>query len=174
MATGAGKRGQRANAAQRKATEDRRAKVTAAKADRASQTRRKNAWQAGNYPMSEWTDEEIRRGRVGSDEGEFYGSAPRLSRKQQKELRIERGRRVMYSIQDTAPAAVSVIREAMVHAPFYGDRLRAAGMILDRSHGKAPERIIVTDEDPFSDIMDDVVEHDRSGVKKSDQKRKGK
>ena len=163
-------KGEPGTAKQRAASDARRAKVTAAKADRASQTARVKAWREGAYPMSEWSDEEVARGRVGSEEGEFYGDKPKLKPKDWKQLEAERKRRAMRTFHGLLNPAIGTFKELLVFGD-YATRARVANSIIERNLGKVPDRVVQLDEDPYADMMDDIIE-DRSGVDKGEGKRK--
>ena len=167
------KKGERQTPAQRRAAEAHRAKVKASAADRATQKRRIEMWRAGAYPMSEWSHEEIRRGRVGSDDGEFYGQGPRMTRREEQQLTAERRRRGHKGIEELMGLAVGTMKEVML-VGFPADRLRAAGMVTDRVLGKVPERVVELTEDPYADMGDEVWEDDRSDLEQKPKKRKSK
>lgn len=130
--------------------------------------------------LSEWDDEEIRRGQRRNRNGGFSGRPPKLV---PQAIHAERHRRTLTRAhqlftQNTERAVQVLIDIASDESAPHSDRVKAASLILDRVMGRAPQaievemrrpkfldvidraiRIVSTDSDPEDDIIDaEVVE----------------
>lgn len=104
----------------------------------------------GQEDLSEWDDEELRRGFKKDKHGQFKGRPPKII---PKALHDELVRRTMSKAQellrDNLEAAVEVLTEIAGDPDCEAkDRLRAAGMIMDRVMGREPQKIEVGGEVP--------------------------
>jgi hypothetical protein len=100
----------------------------------------------GEDDLSEWDDEELRRGRRRAASGNFRGADPKVV---PKALHDELVRRTMDKaaklLHDSLEAAVQVLCELVLDPDIEAkDRLRAVQMIMDRTMGKAPDKVEVT------------------------------
>lgn len=164
----AGRNGGKRTPAQERAARAWNKRQREEKASQADQKSRVDAWRAGDYPISDWTDTEIWKGRVGTtpdDDGDqmFWGRGPKLKPKEDRELSAERRRRGMKMIEDLLPSAVGTIADVMIRG-FPADRLRAATYLTDRNLGKTPETVVVKAEDPWDTILNGVIDEERSGI----------
>lgn len=104
----------------------------------------------GQEDLSEWEDEELRRGQRKDRNGRFTGRAPVVV---PKALHDELVRRTLSKANETMLTNLGVAVEALVEV-IKGkdveekDRLRAIGMIMDRVMGKPQERVEITGDTP--------------------------
>jgi hypothetical protein len=98
---------------------------------------------AGEMDLSAWDEEELMRGQRKNKHGRFQGRAPKVV---PKSVHDELVRRKMSKAFDLLRDNIVAASEVLVDVAKDPDvdpsvRLKAAGMILDRVLGKAPENV---------------------------------
>jgi hypothetical protein len=154
-------RSKAADEALKKAQAARRASIARKNEQKArGEKSRLQMYKDGELPISEWTEEELKRGRPANLGGTFEGNANivRLSSREYQALRAEllkRGQRMLDSMYHDA---VKVLHEIAVDpvAP-EAARVKAANLIVERAAGKVVERVEIKSSDPWQDILDDVL-----------------
>jgi hypothetical protein len=104
----------------------------------------------GTDDLSDWDDEEIRRGQRRNRKGGFSGRPPKLV---PQRLHAERHRRTLTRAHELFTAntekAVQVLVDIATDATApHSDRVKAASLILDRVLGRAPQAIEVAMREP--------------------------
>jgi hypothetical protein len=109
----------------------------------------------GEDDLSDWTDEELRRGQRISKSGDWSGRPPQLVARQIHEELVKRKlKRATELLKTSSWKAVKVLAEiATDRQADYNIRLKAATEILDRSIGKPREHVDMTIEAPWQRIM---------------------
>lgn len=144
----------RANA--RKKIDERQRKVKAAKdAGIKSNLQR---FRDGEYPVSDWTDEEVFKGRPINLDGTFGGGWPNFTGRQNQQIKQELLKRGQREIDSMYKDVVKVLH----HVALYGDtdaaRVKAADLLMQRTAGKVPDKIEFKSSDPWQDILDDIMD----------------
>jgi hypothetical protein len=98
---------------------------------------------AGDVDLAAWDDEELMRGQRRNKNGKFSGRPPKIV---PKAVHDELVRRKMSKAHDLLRDNIVAATEVLVDVAKDTDvdpsvRLKAAGMILDRVLGKAPENV---------------------------------
>lgn len=114
----------------------------------------------GEYPISEWSDEEISRGRPANRDGTFDGPWPRFSGKEQSELKRELLKRGQRKIDSLYQVAIETLEDVAKNGDSDAARVKAALALAERTAGKVPERIELKSADPWQDILDEVLSDD--------------
>jgi hypothetical protein len=107
--------------------------------------------------VEDWDDEELRRGQKRAIDGTFKGRPPALvPQKAHRELLKRRLAEAQQLLADSLPAAVETLK-AIMESPFANDRdrIKAAELIIERTMGKAIERIEVglTGDPPWMEAL---------------------
>jgi hypothetical protein len=144
----------------RKAREAREAKRAAAKAEQGSTPTNLERFRAGQYPCSEWDDEEVAKGRPRGVAGEFGGQRPSMTGRQQAEAKRELLRRGQARFDELYTIAIDTLKEVAEGGEKDADRVKAALAIKEMVAGKVPERIEIKSSDPWQDILDDIMTDD--------------
>lgn len=106
----------------------------------------------GEDDLSGWDNEELRRGRrraqTGARKGTFHGADPKVV---PKALHDELVKRTLDAaaklLQENLQAAVEVLIDVVTDEDVEPkDRLRAIQMIMDRTMGKAPDKVEISGE----------------------------
>lgn len=102
----------------------------------------------GEEDLSEWSIEELRAGRRLSKDGTFNGRVPTIVPKALHDELVRRTlseaeRKLRDSLDDAVTALTDLVSDPKVDAK---DRLKAAGMIMDRVMGKGVDKVEVTAE----------------------------
>ena len=114
---------------------------------------------AGEYPVTEWTDQEVRKGRPEGANG-FSGRIPTLTGRQHAEIKRELLRRGQNYVDSMYPVALKVLAEVALYGEKDADRVKAALALAERTAGKVPERIELKSSDPWQDILDEIMTDD--------------
>lgn len=98
---------------------------------------------AGLEDLSEWSDDELKRGRRKDKNGKFQGRDPVVIPKQ---MHDELAKRLINEAQvvmrDNLVAAVTMLTEIATDPNYEAkDRVKAIQMMMDRVMGKSPEKI---------------------------------
>lgn len=98
---------------------------------------------AGDIDLTKWSDEELQRGRPNSVDGSWRGRAPAWVPKAIFDEMVKRqlSKANELLLQNTYEAVQVLVDLAKNPKVDPGTRLKAVSMILDRTMGKAPERI---------------------------------
>lgn len=109
----------------------------------------------GEDDLSDWTDEELRRGQRAGKNGDFSGRPPKVvARKIHDEIIKRKLRKATELLKTSSWKAVKVLAEiATDRQADYSIRLKAATEILDRSIGKPVENVAMTVEAPWQRVM---------------------
>lgn len=107
------------------------------------------------------TPEELVRGKLKDRNGKFTGRAPawvphEFHRACIREL-MRRGKEMWQVNYLVAIESMTEIAAGRVKGASAGDRLRAAQFVIERLEGKTPEVLVVTDDNPWQLIIDDIV-----------------
>jgi hypothetical protein len=132
-------------------------RARAAKA--AGERKRLDLYRAGELPISEWTDDELKHCRPANLDGGFAGSPVKLTAKEYNAIKREllaRGQRMLDSYYHDALKVLHEIATDVV-AP-EAARVKAANLIVERTAGKVPERVEIKSSDPWQDILDEVLD----------------
>lgn len=102
----------------------------------------------GQEDLSEWDDEELRRGQRRDKNGRFQGVAPKIV---PKAIHDELVRRTLSQANDLFNENVVTAVECLIDVVKGADsedkdRIRAAAMILDRVMGKTPDKVELSAE----------------------------
>lgn len=154
----------------RTATEKRKANMVKAQARRQEERERRQAergdapsnlerYRAGEYPVSEWTDREVQKGRPEGRDG-FAGPFPSLTGKQHSEIKRELLKRGQRRIDALYGTAIRTLADIARNGENESARVKAAQELLNRTAGKTPERIEIKSSDPWQDILDDIMNDD--------------
>lgn len=107
--------------------------------------------------------EELARGQIKNKDGTFGGRPPQwVPRAFHRACISELMRRGKQLWQENYLQAIETMSEIAsgrgtgVHAT-PGERIKAAMFVIERLEGKVPERLIVTDEQPWMTVMDGIV-----------------
>jgi hypothetical protein len=114
----------------------------------------------GEYPIKDWSDEEVRRGRPANVDGTFTGAWPKLSGKEHAVLKRELLTRGQHKIDAMYMDVLEVLHDVALNGEKDADRVKAADLLVQRAAGKVPERIEIKSSDPWQDILDDVLADD--------------
>ena len=115
--------------------------------------------------LSDWDDEELRRGQKRDKNGHFRGRPPKIV---PKILHDELTRRTLKEaqqlMQDNLVAAVKVLKDIALDDDVPPvDRVRAIDMMMTRIMGKPPERVeISASVKPFEELFQDGLVRDIS------------
>lgn len=107
---------------------------------------------AGDEDLTQWTDEELTRGQRRDRNGNWGGRPPvMVPSVVHQELTSRRMAEARELLKENTLAAVNVLIEVATDkdAPA-SDRVKAAGMILDRTLGRAPINLVVDAEPPWA------------------------
>jgi hypothetical protein len=146
-----------------------REKANAARKERARLTHERRAagikspyqrWCDGEYPVSAWTDEEIKRGRPENLGGGFDGPYPRMTGKQLADIKRELLKRGQRQIDGYYTDALKVLQEIALHGENESARVKAADLLVQRTAGKLPDKVEIKSSDPWQDILDEVMRDD--------------
>lgn len=125
----------------------------------AGESKRIDLYREGRLPLSEWTDEELQRGRPSNIDGGFSGVQPRFTAKEHSAIKREllaRGTRMLDSMYFDAIKVLHSVATDPV-AP-ESARVKAASLIIERTAGRVPEKIEIKSSDPWQDILDEVLD----------------
>lgn len=105
----------------------------------------------GQEDLSEWSDEELKRGQRRDKNGRWQGRPPSVVPKPlHDELvrrTLKRANDVMRdSIDDAVKVLTNIVNDESVEPK---DRLRAINMVLERVMGKTPDKVEVSGEAPW-------------------------
>lgn len=105
----------------------------------------------GVEDLSEWDEEELRRGQRRNKNGRFVGRAPRVVPKAVHDELVRRTLSKAHELfRDNLVQAVQVLTELVTDPSVEAkDKLRAIQMITDRAMGKNPERVEISAEQPW-------------------------
>lgn len=109
--------------------------------------------------LSDWDEEELRRGQKRAHDGTFRGRPPRVVPKM---LHDELTRRTLKDakqvMQDNIVAAASALKDIALDEDMPpSDRVRAIDMMMNRILGKPPERVEVSDHrNPYEELIEGV------------------
>lgn len=100
--------------------------------------------------LSEWDDEELRRGQRRDRNGRFHGRPPKVvpAALHQEQTRRVLGRAGQMFVENTENAVAVLIDIANDLAAPYEARLKAASIIIERVMGKNPTPVDVTVSEP--------------------------
>lgn len=112
----------------------------------------------GRIDPGDLDDEEVFTGRLRKEDGSL-GPRPRVL---PSILEDERTKRALHKGNDRFKmfyerACATICEIASDPNQAASDRLKAAGMIMDRVAGKTPERLVVAAEDPFVSLYRDIL-----------------
>lgn len=104
----------------------------------------------GQEDLSEWDDEELRRGQRRDRNGRFQGAPPKVVPKAVHDELVKRtlskAQQIMHdSLEDAVTMLKDIATNPLVEEK---DRLRAINMIMDRVMGKPQEKIEVKSDTP--------------------------
>lgn len=110
--------------------------------------------------VAQLSPEELVRGQIKAKDGTFRGAPPMwvpraFHRACIAEL-MRRGKRLWQENYLSAIETMTAIATGAGGAS-PGERLKAAQFVIERLEGKIPERLIVTDEQPWALVLDDIV-----------------
>lgn len=105
----------------------------------------------GNDDLSDWSDEELKRGRKAGKNGVFRGPDPVVVPRQ---CVNELARRIMDQAQDVLRTslvdAVTALTDIATNGDYEAkDRVRAIGMVMDRVMGKDAQKVELEVEVPW-------------------------
>lgn len=112
----------------------------------------------GEADLRNWDDEELLRGQRRAKTGSFVGRPPTVvPMAVHDELNRRRFSRAAEALNESLEEAVRVLREIVSDGrASHADRLKAAGMILDRVLGRAPERVqlsVIDEKAPWMEAL---------------------
>jgi hypothetical protein len=141
-----------------KAREVREARRAAAAAEFGSGPTNLERYRAGEYPVTEWDNTEVARGRPRGIDGGLGGQFPNLTGKQQAEIKRELLRRGQRRMDGLFGVAVSTLADVAKNGENESARVKAATELMNRVAGKTPDRIEIKSSDPWQDILDDIMD----------------
>lgn len=112
----------------------------------------------GEYPVSEWTDEEVFKGRPINLDGTFGGTFPNFTGRQNQQIKAELLKRGQREMDSMFKDVVKVLHQVALHGDTDAARVKAADLLMQRVAGRVPERIEVKSSDPWQDILDDIMD----------------
>ena len=113
---------------------------------------------AGEYPIEEWTLEEVRKARpYNMVDNTWSGHAPRWDGKTQAAIKRELMRRGQQILDDAYPEALKILFDIARHGETESARVKALSLIMDRAVGKVPDKVEIKSSDPWQDILDDIM-----------------
>lgn len=115
-------------------------------------------YRAGEYPVTEWSNDEVSRGRPANRDGSFDGPWPKFTGKQQADIRRELLRRGQSKMDEAYLLAIKVLADVAKHGEKDSDRVKAADLLMQRTAGKVPERVEIKSSDPWQDILDEIMD----------------
>lgn len=110
----------------------------------------------GEYPVSEWTDREVQKGRPEGRDG-FGGPFPNFNGKQHAEIKRELLKRGQRKMDGLYTVAIKALAEVAEHGENESARVKAAQELINRTAGKTPDRVEIKSSDPWQDILDDIM-----------------
>jgi hypothetical protein len=113
----------------------------------------------GDDDVSDWDDEELLMGRRRDKNGHFTGAEPRVIPKAVHDELIRRTtRKAQAKFQEMQDDALEALQAIVTGADVDDkDRLKAVEMVLNRTIGRAPEKVEVTaHRRPWEDIVEGV------------------
>ncbi len=152
----------------RTATEKRKDNLAKARAARAANRARAekkagpsnlDLYRDGAYPVGDWDDEEVSKGRPRGRE-DFAGAWPRLTGKQQGEIKRELLRRGQGKLDSMYMDALDALHKISQYGENESARVKASLALAERVAGKVPERIEIKSSDPWQDILDEIMTDD--------------
>lgn len=114
----------------------------------------------GEYPVREWDMDELERGYPKTLGGSFNGQPPRMPGRTHGEIRREVLRRGDQQLNGMYLVSLKVLQEIAEHGENEAARVKAANLLIERTAGKAVERIEIKSSDPWQDILDEVLDDD--------------
>ena len=113
----------------------------------------------GADDLSEWDDEELRRGMRRSKKGDFRGHPPVAVPKQLlDELHRRQMSKANTKLKDYVESAVDVLTEIMQDATVEPkDRLTAVRMVMDRVLGKEPAKVELSVDAPWLQALQGAI-----------------
>lgn len=149
----------KANLARGRAKTQARARERKAARDAGVKTRLEK-FRAGEYPISEWDDEEVEHGRPKDLTGGFSGAHPKFSSKDAAAIRRELLKRGERMIDTYYFDALKVLHGVALHGENESARVKAANILMERTAGKTVDKIEIKSSDPWQDILDEVMDDD--------------
>jgi hypothetical protein len=106
----------------------------------------------GDMDLSTWSEEELIRGQRRAHTGRFTGRPPKVvPMAVHNELVRRRLSKAADLLNESVVDAVLLLRQVVTDEEAnYGDRIKAAQLIVERVMGKTPERIELTMEPPWA------------------------
>lgn len=120
----------------------------------------KSPWErfkAGEYPIEQWTDDEISHGRPADIGGGFSGGDGKVDGKSHLAIRRELLKRGQSKIDGFYFRALAVLDEVATNSDSDAARVKAANLLMERTAGRTIERIEIKSSDPWADILEDVL-----------------
>lgn len=114
-------------------------------------------FRSGEYPIEQWTDDEISHGRPSDLTGGFAGKFPSISGKDHLAIRRELLKRGQSKIDGFYFRALAVLDEIATNSDSDAARVKAANLLMERTAGRTVERIEIKSSDPWADILEDVL-----------------
>jgi hypothetical protein len=112
----------------------------------------------GEYPIGEWEDEEVQRGKPRNLDGGFAGNWPRFTGREQQQIKAELLKRGQSLVDSMYMDALKVLKDVAKNGDTSAARVKAADLLIQRTAGKVPERIEIKSSDPWQDILDDIMD----------------
>lgn len=111
--------------------------------------------------VAQLSPEELVRGQIKDKNGRFSGAPPTwvpraFHRACVAEL-MKRGRHLWMDNYLVAIEAMTKVAAGQVKGASTADRLRAAQYVIERLEGKIPEKVVVTNEQPWAVVLDGIV-----------------
>lgn len=114
----------------------------------------------GEYPVSDWTDDEVFKGRPINLDGTFGGTFPNFTGRQNQQIKAELLKRGQREIDSMYKDVVKVLHHVALHGDTDAARVKAADLLMQRTAGKVTERIEVHQADPWQDMLDEIMDDD--------------
>jgi hypothetical protein len=107
------------------------------------------------------SNEEIVRGQIKDKNGKFTGAPPKwvpraFHRACVAEL-MRRGKRLWQENYLQAIESMTAVATGQIAGTTPGERIRAAQFVIERLEGKVPETLVITNEQPWELVIDDII-----------------
>lgn len=155
----AAKRKAQLDAAREKAIVARRKQVAGVRERRAAGEKTPlEKFRAGEYPISEWSDEEVFKGKPRAMDGTFSGAMPRFTGREHQQIKAELLKRGQRKMDGMFAEVVDVLHKVALYGETESARVKAAQILMERVAGKVPDKIEIKSSDPWQDILDEIMD----------------
>jgi hypothetical protein len=139
--------------------------VTRKRAEKARERRRTNPnaksrnqmLMEGEITVEDLDDEELQHFRGRDKDGEFKGRVPPLPPKIREAIRQKLLQQMQTIVEGFAPRAAAVLESIAEGGEHEPSRVKAAELLLQRSAGKVPDKVLIGSADPWADALEEFL-----------------